>query len=288
MMLALVALALSAGSALAQNYTRISDEIYLKQGGVALTLDVFKPEKPNKKAIVLMVSGGWSSDHNNINLEMAKLATDKGFTVIEVVHGAQPRYKVPEIVQQVKRAVRFTRANAAKYGIDPNMIGVTGGSSGGHLSLMIAASADAGNPNAKDPIDRVSSAVQAVGIYFPPVDFFTWGGANTFSFDNQFLKAAFGNAFVPDIRDATRDLAIQIAHKVNPIEFFTKAMPPTLIVHGDKDPLVPLQQSQLAVAKLTELGVPNNLIVVPGKQHGWPEMGVQFMDILAWFDKYLK
>jgi len=288
MLVCLLAVAISAGSALAQDYTRIADQIYLKQGGAAFTMDVFKPAKPNHKAIVLIVSGGWVSDHKSINLDMAKLATDKGFTVFQVVHGAQPKYKVPEIVLQVKRAVRFVRANAEKFDVNPNQIGVTGGSAGGHLSLMIASTPDMGNSASPDPVERVSSAVEAVGIYFPPTDFMNWGTTGTFSFDSPLMKAGYGSAFFNDPKTATREMALEMAGRVNPITFFSKAMPPTLIVHGDKDQLVPLQQSQIAVAKLTELGVTNNLIVVPGKPHGWPEMNVQFMDILAWFEKYLK
>ncbi len=71
----------------------------------------------------------------------------------------------------LSRAVRFIRANAAKYGVDPMKLGVTGGSAGGHLSLMLATRGGDGNPNAADPVDRESSAVQAVACFYPPTDY---------------------------------------------------------------------------------------------------------------------
>src|ERR1700682_1132145 len=80
--------------------TRTQDVIYMKAGGTAFTMDVFKPAKPNKAAVVFMVSGGWMSDHSMLKRfapDIEKVFADAGFTVFEVVHGAQPRFKVPEI-----------------------------------------------------------------------------------------------------------------------------------------------------------------------------------------------
>src|ERR1700682_3478865 len=87
-------------AALAQAQTRTQDVIYMKAGGAAFTMDVFKPAKPNKAAVVFMVSGGWVSDHSMLKRfapDIEKVFADAGFTVFEVVHGAQPRFKVPEI-----------------------------------------------------------------------------------------------------------------------------------------------------------------------------------------------
>src|SRR5271170_2355336 len=97
-------------AALASAQTRIQDVIYMKAGGTAFTMDVFKPAKPNKAAVVFMISGGWVSDHSmlaTMGRGVEQVFGDAGFTVFEVVHGAQPRYKVPEIVEQVRTAVRF-------------------------------------------------------------------------------------------------------------------------------------------------------------------------------------
>lgn len=165
--------------------TRVQDVIYGRKPGVALTMDVFKPSKPNGIAVLYMVSGGWVSSHEAVNPGLAKLFTDRGETVFEIVHGSQPKYTIPEIVQDIQRAVRFIRTHAAEYGVDPNRIGITGASSGGHLSLSIGALGVDGLPNAPDPVDRASSAVQAVACFFPPTDFLNYGkeGVNALKVD---------------------------------------------------------------------------------------------------------
>ena len=160
--LPLVLLSLLATLASAQ--TRTQDVIYMKAGGTAFTMDVLKPARPNKAAVVFLVSGGWISDHTMIKTfgaDVEKAFAHGGFTVFSVVHGAQPRFKVAEIVEQGRTAVRFVHAHAADYGIDTNRVGISGISSGGHLSLMIAGSPD--------------SPVKAVAAIAPPADLANWG-----------------------------------------------------------------------------------------------------------------
>jgi acetyl esterase/lipase len=164
---------------------RIRDVVYQKQGGVAFTLDVFKPAKPNGITVIHLVSGGWVSDHSGINPSLAQAANAAGYTMVQVVHGAQPRFKVPEIVGQVQRAIRYLRANASQFGIDPDRIGLTGGSAGGHLALMVGALHADGNPNALDPVERFPARVGAIGVFFPPTDFTNYGREKLFAFDNR-------------------------------------------------------------------------------------------------------
>ncbi len=218
--------------------TRISDVIYGHKMGVALTMDVFKPAKPNGIGVLFMVSGGWVSSHEAINPGVAKFFTDRGQTVFEVVHGTQPKFTIPEIVQDIQRSVRFIRTHAAEYGVDPNRLGISGASSGGHLSLMAGALGTEGSPTAKDPVDRVSSRVQAVACFFPPTDFLNYGktGANAVKIDTlRGFWTAFG------VTDATPEADRErIARETSPIYSVTAKMPPTLIIHGDADMLVPL------------------------------------------------
>ena len=101
--------------------------------------------------------------------------SQRGYTVFAVVHGCQPKFTIPEILEDMNRAVRFIRFHAADYGIDPQRIGITGGSAGGHLSLMQGTAGADGDPKAKDAIDRGSSRVQAVACFFPPTDFLNYG-----------------------------------------------------------------------------------------------------------------
>ncbi len=265
--------------------TRISDVVYGHKAGVALVMDVFKPEKPNGIAFIWIVSGGWVSDTRSMNPGLAKAFCDHGYTVFEVCHGSQPYFKLPDILKDVYRSVRFIRAGAAGFGIDPNKLAVSGGSAGGHLSLMIAAHGDDGDPNATDPIERASSKVQAVAAFYPPTDMGSWGAAGKIAVDQPILRV-FWPAF--GITDKTPRTEIEaMIPALSPLPAFTAAMPPTLFIHGDADALVPLQQSQIGYAKLQELKVPTQLIVRPGKGHGWGDVGPDIAAIIAWVDKYL-
>ena len=150
--------------------------IYGRKFGTALTMDVFTPKKDAKGiGVIIVVSGGFFSSHEAIYQPSSEPLTDRGYTVFAVVHGSQPRYTVPEIVQDMNRAVRFIRYHAKDYRIDPDYIGTTGASAGGHLSLMLGTAGDTGDPKANDPVDRVSSRVQAVACFFPPTDFLNYG-----------------------------------------------------------------------------------------------------------------
>jgi len=142
-------------------FRRIEDVIYSRKFGTALTLDVFQPEHPNGCGILFMVSGGFFSSHDGINPGFYRALLEHGYTVFAVVHGSQPRFTIPEIEQDIHRAVRFVRHNAPKYGVNPGKLGITGASAGGHLSLTMATQGGPGQPDAKDPVDRESSAVQA-------------------------------------------------------------------------------------------------------------------------------
>src|SRR5579885_424812 len=176
---ALFALALApAGVARADDPPDFSrkEVIYGRKYGTALTMDVFTPKKDaNGAAVIVAVSGGWFSSHEAVNPGMAQPFLKRGYTVFAVVHGSQPKFSIPEILEDMNRAVRFIRFHAKDYGIDPDRIGITGGSAGGHLSLMQGNAGKDGDAKAKDPISRASSRVQAVACFFPPTDFLNWG-----------------------------------------------------------------------------------------------------------------
>src|ERR1700739_4907160 len=98
--------------------TRTEDVVYGRKFGVALTLDVLQPAKSNGYGIVYMVSGGWVSNHDVINAKAFAPFLDRGYTVFAVCHGCQPKFIIPEITQDIHRAIRFVRHNAAKWGVN--------------------------------------------------------------------------------------------------------------------------------------------------------------------------
>lgn len=278
------------------SFTRKEDVIYGRKYGVALTLDVFTPkEKPNGAALIHVISGGWLSSHEAIAPGVAQEFLARGYTVFAVVHGSQPKFTIPEIVEDMHRATRFVRHNAKEYGIDPERIGIFGASAGGHLSLMQGTAGDAGKPEAKDPIDRASSRVHAVACFFPPTDFLNYGtaGENALgrgilanfraAFDfREYDKQAF--AFLP-VTDETK--VLEIGRKISPVTHASSDDPPTLIIHGDADKLVPIQQAEVFLEKLKAAGVETKLVVKPGAAHGWKDLSKDFATLADWFDSHL-
>jgi acetyl esterase/lipase len=290
-----LALALVPATAHSADFTRTEDVVYGRKDGTALTLDVFTPKEQNGAAIVVMVSGGWYSGHQAINPGSYAEYLNRGYTVFAVVHGSQPRYAIPDAVADVNRAVRFIRTNAEKYGIDPNRIGVTGGSAGGHLSLMLGCAGAEGNPKAQDLVDRASSRVQAVACFFPPTDFYNYGEPGKDALGRGTLKdfhAPFDfKEFDPKTKEfvsVTDEARInEIGHQISPFYQVTSDDAPTLIIHGDADKLVPIQQAEIIIAKLKEVNVPAELVVKPGAAHGWANMGEDVKTLANWFDKHL-
>jgi acetyl esterase/lipase len=247
----------------------------MKQGGAAFTMDVLKPSKPNQAAVIFVVSGGWYSDHTMIKTmgaEVEKAFADNGFTVFTVVHGAQPRFKVAEIVEQVRTAVRFVHAHAADYGIDTNRVGISGISSGAHLALMIAGSPD--------------SPVNAVAAIAPPTDLANWGKPGFVLTDDPQM-AVFIPALGIDPKGPRSDIEA-LDKKLSPITYVNSKYPATLIVHGDADKVVPLQQARSMDQALTQAGVDHELAVIPGGGHDDKTFRPGVTKALRWFqDKLL-
>ncbi|MEW6156077.1 MAG: alpha/beta hydrolase [Verrucomicrobiota bacterium] len=267
-------------------FTRIEDVIYGRKFGTALTLDVFQPAESNGYGILFMVSGGFFSSHEAINPNSYRPMLDRGYTVFAVVHGSQPRFHIAEIVEDIHRAVRFVRHHSAKYGIKPDKLGITGGSAGGHLSLTMGTQGKKGPAEAKDPIDRESSAVQAVACFFPPTDFLNWGepGVDAVGVGPlAFFKPAFGPA------SDTAESRQKYGKEISPIHFVTADLPPTLIIHGDLDRLVPFQQAELFAKKAQETGAKHvKIIKREGKDHGWADMNKDVAVFADWFDEHLR
>ncbi len=284
------------------DFDRKTDVVYGRKWGMALTMDVFTPkDNPNYSehgpAIIWIVSGGWFSAHESVGLPYIEEFLKRGYTVFAVVHGSQPRFTIPEITQDMNRAVRFIRYHAKDYQIDPDRIGVTGGSAGGHLSLMQGAAGDLGDKKARDPVDQTSSRVQAVGCFFPPTDFLNYGkpGENAvgrgilagfkppFDFQEQDPQTKVFRS----IKDENRIL--ELARQISPVNHVSSDDPPTLIIHGDADLLVPIQQAEIFLDKLKAAGVETKLVIKKGASHGWGDLLKTDVPIIAdWFDAHLK
>ena len=178
--------------------------VYGHRNDQPLTLDVIRPAQPNGLGVAFMVSGGWKSGApGETPVWMLAPLLRRGYTVFAVCHVSQPEATVMEIIEDVHRGVRFVRHHADEYGIDPERIGVSGGSAGGHLSLMLATRGGPGPADAEDPVDRESSAVQAVAIFYPVTDLLNLGKSTENPGDGGPPKS-FVQAFGPDATNMPR------------------------------------------------------------------------------------
>jgi acetyl esterase/lipase len=269
----------------AAKQTRIGDVVYGHKLGVALTMDVFKPARPIGIGVVWMLSSGWVSDYDDIEPWWAEYYTRRGLTFFAVMHGTQPRFTMPEIVQDIHRAVRFIRTNAARFGIDPNRLGAAGSSAGGHLAMMMAAYGGPGDPNAKDPVDRASSAVQAVACFHPPTDFINFGKPGVNVLDYKPFKELW---HVFGVRaGATPQERYAVTKAMSPIYGLANHAPPIMIVQGDADFIVPLQQAQIAMEALARLKVPHKLVIRHKGTHTWPNIEKDNNLVADWLVKRL-
>ena len=235
------------------------DVVYGHKLGLAMTCDVFTPtENANGAAVLFMVSGGWYSNWTapEQTQSLFRPLTDKGFTVFAVRHGSSPKFSIAEAVSDVRHSVRFIRMNAEKFKIDPNRIGVFGMSAGGHLSLMLGTASDDGNPNAQDPVDRISDRVNAVVAYVAPTDL------RIMANDAADRLPAYG-------RFPALDIDMKTAEPDSPLLHVTADDAPTLLLAGDKDDLVPILHSRNIQAAFEKAGVVSQLTEFRGAGHGF-------------------
>lgn len=258
---------------------------YGKRGERVLKLDVLKPAAPNGLGVLVLVSGGWKSKAaGEFPVWMAAPLLRRGYTIFPIYHVSQPKATVMETVADMHRAVRFVRHHAREHGVDPNRLGVTGGSAGGHLSLMLATRGGPGAADAADPVDRESSAVQSVAIFFPVTDLLNLGQSTENPGDGGPPKS-FVKAFGPQSTDMAAWKVI--GHETSPIYHVTTNLPPILIHHGDADTLTPLEQSKWFRAAARKVGREVKLVVHTGGKHGWPTMPRDISQFADWFDQTL-
>ncbi len=275
--------------------THIPDVIYGRSYDTALTMHIYQPtQNANHIGVIVVVSGGWisaaSPDAKQIvNTFIAPFAA-QGYTVFAVSHGSQPKYTIPEILPQISRAVRFIRVHAKEYQVDPERLCITGGSAGGHLSLMQAYHPVPPDMKSGDPVDHEKADVFAVAVFFPPTDFLNYGKPGQIAwkttlswllppFDFQSVDPK-TKQFVLITDEARRE---EIGKEISPITYVRAGVPATMLIHGDADSIVPYQQAEILVAKLKEANVPVKLITKPGKNHGWPNIGEDVSDMADFF-----
>ena len=271
--------------------------IYGMYSGLALLMDVHRPDKANGYGILFVSGSGWSAPlayaapplkEQQIG-DWGPALLRAGYTVFAINHRATPRFHYPAPVEDVQRAVRFIRHHAQRFGINPGKIGGVAGSSGGHLIGLTAMLAAPGIANDADAVNREPATLQCVVLRAAPTDLIKMIGA---SGTGTAAVVSFVGRLPTPIADDQ-----QVYRAASPISHVSASSPPVLLVHGDADDTVPFQQSVAMEAALRNAKVPVKLIRVTGGAHG-PNFGsggkahAQFPEVLnesvSWLDQHLK
>jgi acetyl esterase/lipase len=264
------------------------DVVYGKVDGVDLKLDIYFPKQSGTNPVPVAMyvhGGGWEHGDKSQGAGMLVIPEllKRGYLVATINYRLAPQYKFPAQIEDAKCAIRFLRANAEKYHLDVDRIGVWGGSAGGHLVALLGLCDAKAGFEGKGGYEKQSSKVQAVVDMFGPMDLMVEG------FDErqrQLGKEVFG-------ADNGKD---GILKRASPITYVKKDAPPFLILQGEEDKLVPPEQSKKLHERLKEAGVSSTLIMVKHAGHSFIPVGGQpipgraeLVKIVAdFFDKNLK
>ena len=263
-----------------------ADVIYGRVDALALTYDLLKPTaEPNGATVIFMVSGGWISRWFDPRMALApdvggiSLVHDllvDGYHVVLLRHGSSPRYKVPDAVDHVKRAIQHLRTNAEDRGLDPERIGSFGLSAGGHLSLVLATQggSDAPRPLRRERLGRDGvrtdrSPIAAAVAWFPPVEL--------------------GEIVGPSDAFPALDFDPARVDEVSPLRHVDDGDAPVLLMHGTVDRIVPILASEAMKAAYDEAGLDADYHVFEGAGHGFQGDDARRSSQLAkaWFDRWL-
>jgi len=240
--------------------------VYARPGGTDLKLDLYIPASPRPAPIVLWFHGGaWKYGSKDFNFHLRDL-TRHGFAVATVQYRKLGQAPWPAALEDCQAGLDWVRQRARPYGLNPDRVFLTGESAGGHLAALLAAR-----------LGR--QQIRAVCMLYAPTDLVTLRKKyDGFSGTNHIFTEFFGPDAAP-VRPLARD--------ASPVAVVRRNMPPTMMIHGDNDWIVPVAQSEALHARLQELGVESRLVVVRGQNHAFPLTAAQMSDVAAFFNKRL-
>ncbi|MGV3528667.1 MAG: alpha/beta fold hydrolase [Flavisolibacter sp.] len=280
--------------------TKEENVVYGMVSGTALLMDVYKPAKPNHRAIIYIVGSAWGLGYAK-NYDQVPLKDDiildssytgqwknalvqNGYTVFVINHRFAPKFQFRDIIEDCRRAVRFVRYHARQYDIDPARIGAMGHSSGGNLASMLGLTDSVYVAN-KSPIDSVSSKVQAVVTLAAPFNLADINKYEDSAMANNYLMAAIASYMgsLPEIQRF--DFALSGKYvEASPYAQVTADDAPTLMYYSDNDPVIAVRQAQEMYKELVRNNVPAKIFSTHNAGHfPIPDMA----EVCRWFEKYL-
>ncbi len=260
-----------------------ADIEYSRVGG-PIAMDVVMPTEGDGPfpAVVCIHGGGFRAGNRKSWLKVAYLLAQHGYVAASVSYRLSPKHQFPAHVEDVKAAVRFLRANAAKFRIDPNRIGATGGSAGGHLALMLGVTGGVDQFEGSGPALNQSSRVQAVVNFYGPTDL-------TKSYEPG--KSVDAAEVLPMFLGGDLEHARALHVQASPLYWVSPDDAPTLTIHGTKDRFVAYEHAQWITTRLREAGVHSELLTLEGADHGFGGFGDRLEEayraMLSFFDEQL-
>ncbi|MGJ8690492.1 MAG: prolyl oligopeptidase family serine peptidase [Gammaproteobacteria bacterium] len=253
------------GAIQAQNTQLEKNFVYGHLDGMAMVYDVEIPEDSNGLGIVFIVSGGWHSAQENFEVTKPfwKILLTEGYTLFHLYHPSMPTYKVPDAYEGVKAGLAHIYENAQAFGADPDRLGITGVSSGGHLALLLAMDVD------EEQAVTSSRRLEAVVAFMPPID----------------LRGVVGNARATPALDFDPALAPALS----PVDHVSADDPPVLLVHGANDTVAVYSDSVRLQSSLESVGATARLVTIEGGHEIYPEpeMTKAHEAMLEWFKSHL-
>jgi len=248
-----------------QPFTIVSDVQYCTGGGQPLLMDVFLPKHRNRTptpAVLWIHGGGWERGDKN-GSSGAEMLAKEGFVTASLFYRLSGDWPFPADIEDCKCAIRYLRANAAKYGIDPDRIGVAGASAGGQLAELVATAPSSAGLEGTGGWQNVSSKVVAAAAYY---------GASDFTVGAMQFQHHTGKVVSKLFRGTEKEKP-ELYRQASPIVYVSKESPPLLLAHGEEDELVPFDQSVKMVGAYRKLGVPVEFIPVKNAGHDFAQAG---------------
>jgi acetyl esterase/lipase len=285
---ALLALAILTPTTFAQKPPTVPDDVTFQAGieyanpdGQHLQLDIARPKTGDGPfpAVICIHGGGFRAGKRDGYDGLCIRLAQKGYVAMTVSYRLAPKYQFPAAVHDTKAAVRWARANAAKYKIDPERIGVTGGSAGGHLAQFLAVTegvkefeGDGGHA------DQSSKVTCVVNVYGPS------------DFTKSYGKSVDAAEVLPLWLGGNLETAKKTHVRASPLNWVTPNAAPTLCIHGTEDKYVAHEQAVWLVDRLKASGVEAELLTLEGAGHGFKGKDAEASEkaLVAFFDKHLK
>ncbi|MCM8776973.1 MAG: alpha/beta hydrolase [Candidatus Omnitrophica bacterium] len=265
---------------LPENTKVIKDIVYAEADGEKLLMDIYIPESQKPLPLVVWIHGGGWSKGSKENCYPALHLLPYGYAVASINYRLTGIASFPAQLEDCKSAIRYLRANGAKYNLNTEKIGVWGPSAGGHLAALLGTTGDVSDFEKGDYLE-FSSKVQAVCDYYGPssISDMHWRSYRKDGNSPEQLLIGKGKG------DFTEK-----AKKASPVTYVSSSSAPFFIVHGDKDNVVHISQSKLLYDILLKSGVEVQLHIIKGAGHGGPEFIKQEIieKVVSFFDRHLK